>query len=128
MNVYAPNLGQAEFLSRLNVVLSEFTADPIFMGGDLNLVCDPVVDRSGRPVVSDAALSAALKELQTSLALSDIWRIVNRHAREYTFYSNAHNSYSRIDYLLLSLSASTVKFIILLYQIMPPFQSYFLYL
>lgn len=102
VNVYSPNIGQTKFLSRLNVILSQFAADSIFMGGDLNLVSDPVVDRSGHPLPSDGALSAALKELQNSLAVTDIWRAVNPHAHEYTFYSHAHNSYSRIDYWLLS--------------------------
>lgn len=32
----------------------------------------------------------------------DTWRLINTHSREYTFYSKTHNSYSRIDYLLLS--------------------------
>ena len=41
VNVYAPNTGQAEFLSRLNMILAQFSADPIFMGGDFNL--EPVL-------------------------------------------------------------------------------------
>ena len=62
MNVYAPNIGQAKFLSRL--ILSQFSADPIFMGGDFNLVSDPAVDRSSRPLPSDRSLSVTFKELK----------------------------------------------------------------
>lgn len=86
------NIGQAEFISKLNVILSEFAGDPVFIGGDLNLVSDPAIDRSGHPLISDGASSIAFKELQKSLALTDIWRVVHPQAREYTFYSHAHNS------------------------------------
>ena len=75
VNVYAPNIGQAKFLSRL--ILSQFSADPIFMGGDFNLVSDPAVDRSSRPLPSDRSLSVTFKELKESLAMSDIWHVVN---------------------------------------------------
>ncbi len=63
---------------------------------------NPAVDRSGHPLPSDGALSAALKELQNSLAITEIWCAINPHSCEYTFSSHAHNSYSRIDYWLLS--------------------------
>lgn len=49
-------------------------------------------------------LSPLLDELQKLLGVTDIWRCVNPLSREYTFYSKVHNSYSRIDYLLLSNS------------------------
>lgn len=39
-----------------------------------------------------------------SLALSNVWGLLNPQAQEYTFYSKVHNSYSIIDYLLLSKS------------------------
>ena len=50
------------------------------------------------------ALSTALDELQRLLGVTDVWRCVNPLSCEYTFYSKVHNSYSRIDYLLLSNS------------------------
>uniref|UniRef100_A0A8C5CRE6 Endonuclease/exonuclease/phosphatase domain-containing protein n=1 Tax=Gadus morhua TaxID=8049 RepID=A0A8C5CRE6_GADMO len=77
VNVYAPNIGQAKFLSRLKVILSQFSADPIFIGGDFNLVSDPAVDRSSPPLPSDRTLSVAFRELKKSLAMSEIWRVVN---------------------------------------------------
>uniref|UniRef100_A0A671THZ8 Endonuclease/exonuclease/phosphatase domain-containing protein n=1 Tax=Sparus aurata TaxID=8175 RepID=A0A671THZ8_SPAAU len=104
LNVYAPSTGQNTFLSKLNLVLSEFAGDPILLGGDLNLVSNALLLRSGRSLPSDRALSNALTEVQNSRALADIWRVVNPDKQEYTFYSHAHNSYSRIDYLLLSRS------------------------
>lgn len=66
VNVYAPNIGQAEFLSKLSVILSQFAADQIFMGGDFNVVIDPAVDRSGHPLPSDGKLTAALATIKVS--------------------------------------------------------------
>ena len=83
VNVYAPNTGQNTFLYKLNLVLSEFACDPILLGGDLNLVSDALLDRSGRTLLSDGALSNALTEVQNSLALADIWHVVDK--KEYTF-------------------------------------------
>ena len=103
INIYAPNSGQVEFLSKLALLASKFVGDPI-VGGDTNLVNNPLLDRSSRPLPTDAALSTALDELQRLLGVTDVWRCVNPLSREYTFYSKVHNSYSRIDYLLLSNS------------------------
>lgn len=64
------------------------------------------VDRSGSPLPSDRALSAAFGEMLSSLALTDVWRLVNPQERRYTYYLHAHNSYSRIDYLLISSTHS----------------------
>lgn len=102
VNIYAPNTGQSTFLSKLNLMLAEFAEYPILMGGDFNAVSNAVVDRSGHPLPSDRALSSAFKEILNSFALSDVWRTVNPDMREYTFYSSAHLSYSRIDYMLFS--------------------------
>ncbi len=104
VNIYAPNSAQAPFLSPITSRLAQYVNHPILMGGDFNLVKDALVDRSGHPLPADKSLSSAFNELLESLALSDVWRLLNPHSREYTFYSKVHNSYSRIDYLLLSNS------------------------
>uniref|UniRef100_A0A8C6UMX8 exodeoxyribonuclease III n=1 Tax=Neogobius melanostomus TaxID=47308 RepID=A0A8C6UMX8_9GOBI len=101
VNIYAPNTGQIDFLSSLTVVLPKFAGDPILVGGDFNMTGDPLLDRSKRPLPSDRALSAAFTEFKNTLALTDVWRTLNPMTREYSFYSKVHNSYSRIDFLLL---------------------------
>lgn len=47
------------------------------------------------------ALRAINKQLQ-ELTLHDTWRTLNPKEKDYTFYSNPHNRYSRLDYLFLS--------------------------
>lgn len=103
-NIYAPNTGQIKFVSNLAVLLSQFKDDPILVGGDFNLVNDALLDRSKSSLPADKAHSSSFSELCQTLGLSDIWRCVNPSSREYTFYSKVHNSYSRIDYILISNS------------------------
>ena len=86
----------------MNLLLVEFADYPILMAGDFNLDSNAAVDRSGLPLPVDGTLSSAMKELQESFALVDVWCTVNPDIREYTFFSSAHLSYSRIDYILFS--------------------------
>lgn len=43
-----------------------------------------------------------MREFQSQLAVTDVWHLVNPDAQEYSFYSGAHNSYCRIDYIIMS--------------------------
>lgn len=104
VSIYAPNRGQVKFIANLAVILAQYKDSPILMGGDFNLVHDAMLDRSKCPLPADRVLSASFTELQKTLGVSDVWRCVNPLSREYTFYSKVHNSYSRIDYLLISNS------------------------
>ena len=75
---------------------------PLIIGGDVNAVYDPSLDRSRSPLPSDRQSSAALSELKSQLAVTDIWCLMNPEACEYSFYSGAHNTYSRIDCIMMS--------------------------
>lgn len=102
VNIYAPNSQQATFLASLSPVISRVMEGPLVIGGDVNAVCDPSLDRSRAALPSDRHSSAALSEFQSHLAVTDIWRLINPEAREYSFYSGAHNTYSRIDCIMMS--------------------------
>lgn len=49
-NLYAPNIGQAVFLTSLCPLLSKLSDLPMIVGGDWNLVPEPEIDRSSRPL------------------------------------------------------------------------------
>ncbi len=84
VNIYAPNSGQNRFLSPLSILLAQFADTPLLIGGDFNLVSDASIDRSSSPLPSDRASSAAFSEMRSSLALTDVWRLVNPQERMYT--------------------------------------------
>lgn len=69
---------------------------------DWNLVSEPETDRSSRPLPSNRPFSIAFHEFPSLLGLVDVWRKVKIDTREYTFYSKALNSYSRIYHFTIS--------------------------
>lgn len=71
MNLYAPNLAQAKFLSSINILLTQFKDIPLLVGGDFNLVSNAAVDRSSPPLPADKALSRAFEELLQTHSLID---------------------------------------------------------
>lgn len=76
----------------------------IVLGGDLNLVFDPVLNRSSLVRCHMSKASLKLKNMCKVFGLVDIWRLLNPDGRDYTFYSAPHQMYSRIDYFLISKS------------------------
>ena len=65
--------------------------------GDLNTPLS-AIDRSPKQEISKEtkALNAILEELD----LKDIYRTLHPRNKEYSFYSNAHGTFSRIDHVL----------------------------
>uniref|UniRef100_A0A3Q3GHU3 exodeoxyribonuclease III n=1 Tax=Labrus bergylta TaxID=56723 RepID=A0A3Q3GHU3_9LABR len=101
-SVYGPNGDSVGFFSKLSTIFTEYSGKPIIVGGDFNSVFKPEMDRSEKPIPSDRASSAALNDFCKNMGLFDAWRLMNPENRDYTFYSNRHKSYSRIDAFLIT--------------------------
>lgn len=72
------------------------------LGGDFNLVLDPSLDRSAPKNTTLSKYATALYQGMNDLGLKDVWRLQNPGKKEFSFYSNVHNTYSRIDLFLTS--------------------------
>ena len=73
LNVYGPNQDEPKFFTDLFLNIP-CPPTELIIGGDFNLVLDPVMDRSSS---TSKALSSAAKALKTELAdlnLIDVWR------------------------------------------------------
>lgn len=79
-------------------ILDKYNSPHLLLGGDFNLVAHSALDRS-RAGSATNAFPETLKTLLHSHNLVDSLRAHNVGAREYTFYSHPHDSYSRLDYL-----------------------------
>lgn len=97
INLYGPNIKSVPFFNDFNTIISQYAGKPIIMAGDFNAVPDPKLDRSSKPLPSDRTISGALINICKNAGLSDVWRLLNPEARNDTFYSNSHKTYSRID-------------------------------
>lgn len=106
-SLYAPNEKPLEFLGKCLHSLQSFACGPLIVGGDLNCLMDPKLDCSGPRQARDVARqcldrSSWLCRLLEQFCLHDVWRVLHPKERDFTFFSNCHNSYSRIDYILVS--------------------------
>ncbi len=64
---------------------------------------NPALDKSQSDTTANPS-SKLLNKFITELNLIDIWRIQNTKSKDFTFFSNRHKTFSRIDYIFLSPS------------------------
>jgi len=108
LNIYGPNYDDPSFFRKVFNLLPNLSNTHLIIGGDFNLVLDPILDRT--PVRSVGHLpnyTTTLNELMNSLDLVDIWRLKHPTDRQYTFFSHVHNSYSRIDFFLVDFKVAS---------------------
>ena len=65
--------------------------------GDFNTPLTPM-DRSSKQKINKE--TQVLDDTLDEMALTDIFRTFNPNAEEYTFFSSAHGTFSRRDYIL----------------------------
>ena len=99
INVYGPNFDDPIFFQNLFNTIPDMSNSNIILGGDLNSVLDPVLDRQ-HSQTSSSKSSVTLNNLMQSYNLVDIWRLLNPTAKDFSFFSAVHKSYSRIDYFI----------------------------
>ncbi len=76
------------------------------VGGDFNALINPALDKSQSDTTANPS-SKLLNKFITELNLIDLWRIQNTKAKDFTFFSNRHKTFSRIDYIFLSPSLTS---------------------
>lgn len=103
VNVYAPNQDDPNFFSNLFLTLSTLKGHYI-IAGDFNCTLDPSKDRSTHLDTTNTKSRAVIRQFMKDLNLRDIWRDRNNDVIAYSCFSGTHNSYSRIDYFLISAS------------------------
>ena len=101
VNIYAPNESQHNFFSQLKNQLTGKAEQKICIMGDFNAIISKEKDTStssrNKKKRSRNIIPKVFLEMAEELSLIDIWRTRNPNKKDYTFYSNRHNSWSRID-------------------------------
>ena len=97
VNIYAPNIGAPQYIRQiLTAIKGEIDSNTIIVG-DFNTPLSPM-DRSSKMKIykETQALNNALNKMD----LIDIYRTFHPKTTEYTFFSSAHGTFSRIDHIL----------------------------
>ncbi|OCT69297.1 hypothetical protein XELAEV_18040610mg [Xenopus laevis] len=103
-SVYAPNTSKQTFFRNFINKLSEISEGRVIVGGDFNTTLNTNVDRSQdildkqKTTCSDRDTKHLIHHLKDE-ALVDVWREKHPLDRDYTYYSNVHATYSRIDFI-----------------------------
>ena len=97
VNIYAPNIGTPQYIRQmLTSIKGEIDSNTIIVG-DFNIPLIPT-DRSSRQKVNKE--TQALNDTLDQIDLIDIYRTFHPKEAEYTFFSSAHGTFSRIDHIL----------------------------
>lgn len=108
LNLYAPNFDNPGFFRGVFHLIPDLATTNLIVGGDFNCVLDTFLDRSSPSPTSPSDSTIVLNNLMKSLNLVDIWRIHNPTEKEFSFFSQVHNTFSRIDYFLIDSKLTAV--------------------
>ena len=97
VNNYALNIGAPQYIKQmLTAIKGEIDRNRIIVG-DFNTPLSPI-GRSSRIKINKE--TQALNDTLNKMDLIDIYRTFHPKTTEYTFFSSAHASFSRIDHIL----------------------------
>ena len=96
-NIYAPNIGAPQYIRQMLTAIKEEIDSKTIIVGDFNTPLSPT-DRSSKMNINKE--TQALNETLNKMDLIDIYRTFHAKTREYTFFSSAHGTLSRIHHIL----------------------------
>ena len=97
VNIYAANIGASQYIRQmLTAIKGEINSNTVIVG-DFHTPLSPM-DRSSKMKINKE--TQALNETLNKMDLIDIYRTFHWETTEYTFFSNAHGTFSRIDHIL----------------------------
>uniref|UniRef100_A0A803TCP9 Reverse transcriptase domain-containing protein n=1 Tax=Anolis carolinensis TaxID=28377 RepID=A0A803TCP9_ANOCA len=110
-NIYAPNGPKKRFIGELRKQISNVNFDHLILLGDFNGVLNAGIDTSkkikSKNYEKSRVLPSNFKSLKDEFDLQDAWRFHNPCTQDYTFYSDRHKTWARIDMIWLSNSLCT---------------------
>ena len=97
INIYAPNIGALQYIRQiLTAIKGEIDSNTAIVE-DVNTPLSPM-DRSSKMKINKE--TQALNHTIDHRDLTDIYRTFHPKKTEYTFFSSAHGTFSRIDHIL----------------------------
>ena len=97
VNIYLPNIGAPQYIREtLTSIKGEIDCNTIIVE-DFNTQLTPN-ERSSKQKINKE--TQVLNDTLDEMELFDNFRTFHSNAKEYTFFSSAHGTFSRIDYIL----------------------------
>ena len=97
INIYAPNIGAPHYVRQmLTSMKGEFNSNTIIVG-DFNTPLTPM-DRSTKQKINKE--TQTLNDRMHKIDLTDIHRTFHCKTMNFTLFSSAHGTFSRIDHIL----------------------------
>ena len=103
-NIYAPNSNDPTFFAQIFKRINDNETDFVIIGGDLNVILDPKLDKKSMKTTSEPKMSEAAKLINTSLEENNwcnIWRLMHPDQTYFTWSRRADMTMSRLDYFLI---------------------------
>ena len=97
MNIYVPNVGAAKYINQLIIKVKTYLDNNTIIVGDFNMVLS-ANDRFSKHKISKE--TRALNDTLDNMDFIDMYRTLHPNATEYTFFSSAHGTFSRINHIL----------------------------
>ena len=97
INIYAPNIGAPQYIRKMLTAIKEKIDSNTVTVGDINASLTPM-DRSSRQKINKE--TQPLNDTIDQTGLIDIYRTFHPKTADYTFFSSAHGTSSRIDHIL----------------------------
>ena len=97
VNIYAPNIGAHQYIRQTLIDIKGEIDSSTIIVGDFNTPLTPM-DRSSKQKINKE--TQVLEETLDEMDLIDIFRTFHPNAEEYTFFSSAHGTFSRVDHIL----------------------------
>ena len=97
VNIYAPNIGAPQYIRHtLTDIKGEIDSNTITVG-DFNTPLTPMGRSSKQKINKETQV---LNDTLDEMDLTDIFKTFHPSSEEYTFFSSAHGTFSRIDHIL----------------------------
>ena len=97
INIYEPNIGAPQYVRQmLTSMKGEINSNTIIVGDYHTPLTQ--MDRSTKPKISKE--TQTLNDTMVQLDLIDIYRTFHPKTINFTFFSSAHRTFSRIDHIL----------------------------
>ena len=96
VNIYAPDTGAPQYIRQMRTAIKGEIDRNTIIVGDFNTPLSPM-HRSSKMKINKE--TQALNDTLKKMDLIDIYRTLHPKTTEYTFFSSAHGTFSRIDIL-----------------------------